>query len=895
MPLSSGTKLGPYEIVSALGAGGMGEVYRARDSRLDRTVAIKVLPSHHSSDSALRQRFEREARTISQFSHPNICTLHDIGTHDGLDYLVMEYIEGETLEQRLSKGPIAPPQALAYGIQVADALDKAHRAGIIHRDLKPANVMLTKSGTKLLDFGLAKLQEEVSVMAAALTEMTVETKRLTTEGMLVGTFQYMAPEQLEGRQPDARSDIFAFGAVLYEMLSGKPAFGGKTKASMIAAILSSEPPPLSTVQPLAPPALERVIKQCLAKDPDERWQSAGDIARELKWIAEGGSQTSSPVQIIPHRRKLSYLPWAMAALGVALAIIFGVLWANRTPKPQPVIRSLILPEENTTPLITQDNAGPVVLAPDGSALAYVATDAHGQILLWVRKLNEVHARPIPGTDGANFPFWSADSGSLGFFSGGKLKTISLEGGSPTSVCDAALGRGGTWNSEGTILFAPTFESGLFQVASSGGTPQPVTKLDKSKHDSHRWPHFLPDGRQFFYLAITHNSPRDPNNGVYFASLDGKENRFLMQSDTQAEYASGRLLFLREAAVVAQPFNPKTGSLEGTPTPVAEQVLIDTGTWRAAFTAADGDALAYVSGGAATNQLTWYDRSGKNLGVAAEKALNLNHVRISPDGRSIAADPGESLNDIWIYDVARKVSSRLTFGPGAMDAPVWSPDGKWIAYNNLQNGYLNIYRKPTNGMGQAEILLNGDEKNVQNWPSDWSPDGKSLLYSVGDLVGAAQLWELPLAGNDRKPRHLMPSGFITMEGRYSPDGRWITYTSNESGRFEVYVIPSVGTGGKWQLSSAGGQQPLWRRDGKELFYVGLDDTLMSVPIALKSDSVQADAARPLFPLGNSILSVNGLVAPYDVTPDGKKFLVITAEQGKSFPINLVTNWTTALQK
>ena len=406
--LSSGTKLGPYEIVSPVGAGGMGEVYRARDSRLDRTVAIKVLPSHHSSDSALRQRFEREARTISKFSHPNICTLHDIGTH-GLDYLVMEYIEGDTLEQRLSKGPIAPPQALVYGIQIADALDKAHRAGIIHRDLKPGNVMLTKSGAKLLDFGLAKLQEEVSVMAAALTEMTVETKRLTTEGMLVGTFQYMAPEQLEGKQPDARSDVFAFGAVLYEMVSGKPAFGGKTKASMIAAILSSEPPPLSSVQPLAPPALERVIKQCLAKDPDERWQSAGDIARELKWIAEGGSQASAPAQVIPHRRKLRYLPWATAAFAVTLAIVFGALLANRTPKPQPLIRALILPEENTTPLITQDNAGPVVLAPDGSALAYVATDAHGQILLWVRKLNEVHARPITGTDGANFPFWSGDS------------------------------------------------------------------------------------------------------------------------------------------------------------------------------------------------------------------------------------------------------------------------------------------------------------------------------------------------------------------------------------------------------------------------------------------------------------------------------------------------------
>jgi serine/threonine protein kinase/Tol biopolymer transport system component len=894
VPLSSGTKLGPYEIVSALGAGGMGEVYRARDSRLDRTVAIKVLPSHHSTDSALRQRFEREARTISQFSHPNICTLHDIGTHDGLDYLVMEYIEGETLEQRLSKAPIPPTQALAYGIQVADALDKAHRAGIIHRDLKPANVMLTKSGAKLLDFGLAKLQEEVSVMAAALTEMTVETKRLTTEGTLVGTFQYMAPEQLEGRQPDARSDIFAFGAVLYEMLSGKPAFGGKTKASMIAAILSSEPPPLSTVQPLAPPALERVIQQCLAKDPDERWQSAGDIARELKWIAEGGSQASEPVPAISRRSRREYMAWGLAAVGFVLAIVFGSLFAVRTPKPQSAIRSLILQEENTTPLLIQDNAGPVVLAPDGKALAYVAIDTQGRILLWLRKLSEVHARALPGTDGANFPFWSADSHAIGFFSGGKLKTVTLDGGSPSIVCDAPLGRGGSWNSDGTILFAPTFESGLYQVPSSGGTPRAVTKLDKSKHDSHRWPLFLPDGKHFLYLAITHNSPRDPNNGIYFASLDGKENRLVMQSDTQADYSAGYLLFARDTSLMAQPFNSRTGVLEGAPAPVADQVLVDPGTWRLAASGTEGGLLAYVSGGAAANQLTWYDLSGKATGLAG-KILNLNHVRISPDGLKIAADLGESLSDIWLYDLKRGVSTRFTFGPSSSVSPVWSPDGKWIAYGTLEHGDMNIYRKPAGGMGQAELLLESTEGGMQNWPTDWSPDGKTLLYTVGDLVGAAQLWELPLSGDTRKPKRLMPTGFMMMEARYSPDGRWIAYASNESGRFEIYVIPASGSGGKWQISSSGGQQPLWRRDGKELFFLSNDDNLMSVPIKLNPDSVQADAAHPLFPLANAILSVNGLVAPYDVTADGKRFIVVTVEQGKSFPINLVTNWTAVLQK
>ena len=895
MPLSSGTKLGPYEIVSVVGAGGMGEVYRARDSRLDRTVAIKVLPSHHSSDSALRQRFEREARTISKFSHPNICTLHDIGTHDGVDYLVMEYIEGETLEQRLVKGPLSPQQALTYAMQIADALDKAHRSGIIHRDLKPGNVMLTKSGAKLLDFGLAKLQEEVSVMAAALTEMTVESKRLTTEGMLVGTFQYMAPEQIEGKPPDARSDIFAFGAVLYEMLTGKPAFAGRTKASIIAAILSSELPPLSTVQPLAAPAVERVIKQCLAKDPDERWQSAGDIARELKWIAEGGSHSSANVPAIQRRGQRDYVMLGVAGLCVALALLFALLFFIRKPQPQPMVRALILPEENTTPLITQDNAGPAVLAPDGSALAYVAMDSHGQTFLWMRKLNETHARPLPGTDGAGFPFWSADSRQIGFFSGGKLRTTGPEGGTSSIVCDAPLGRGGTWNSDGIILFSPTFESGLFEVQCSGGTPKPVTKLDKTKHDSHRWPQFLPDGKHFLYLAITHNNTRDPNNGIYFGSLNGKESRLVMQSDTQGIYSSGYLLSVRDAALVAQPFDPKNGSLTGSPAPVAEQVLFDPGTWRSAVSVDEAGLLAYVSGGAVANQLTWYDRAGKVLGSAGDKVINLNHVRISPNGLKVAADPGETLTDIWVYDTPRGVSTRFTFGPAGSNAPVWSRDGGWILYSNLQHGYQNIYRKSSSGMGQPELLVEGNDKNVQNWPLDVSPDGSKLLFEIGDLIGAAQLWELPLTGNDRQPRQILPSNFLMMEARYSPDGRWITYASNESGRNEVYVIPSNGAGGKWQVSSGGGQQPIWRADGKELFYLSSDDKLMSVPIKLTPDSVQADAAQPLFFLANSIQTLSGLVSPYDVSPDGKRFVVITVEQGRTFPINLVTNWTAALAK
>jgi Tol biopolymer transport system component len=893
MALTAGTELGPYEILAPLGAGGMGEVYRAVDTRLDRTVAIKVLPAHLSSDAALKQRLEREAKTVSKLSHPHICTLHDIGHQDGIDFLVMEYLEGETLEQRLIKGPLPPEQTLRYAAQVADALAKAHKLGITHRDLKPANIMLTKSGAKLMDFGLAK-ESGPAPLAAALTEMTLEQAKLTSAGIIVGTFQYMAPEQLEGKEADARTDIFALGEVIYEMATGKPAFSGKSRASLIAAILTTEPPPITQLQPITPVALEHVVQRCLAKDPDDRWQSAGDLASELKWIAEGGSQAAVPAHAISKRRAREYLPWALASLGVALALVMGVLYSRQAGKTERLVRAFILPEENTTPLLTQDNAGPVVLSPDGSALAYVATDAQGRALLWVRKLSELHARSLAGTDGGNFPFWSADSRSLGFFSGGKLKTVSFDGGPPTVVCDAPLGRGGTWNAEGTILFSPTFESPLYEVSASGGTPRRVTTLDKSKHDSHRWPHFLPDGKHFLYLAISHSSPLTPEDGIYFGSLDGKDNRMLLSGFAQADYSAGYLLFVRDTALVAQLFNRDTGSLEGTAVPIAEQVLVDPTTWRAAFSVADRGMLAYVSGGTATNQLTWYDRSGKSLGTAIDRVLNLSHVHISPDGRRVVVDSGESLTDIWTYDVQRQVSTRLTFGPGNLTAPVWSPDGKWIAYNNLENGHLNIYRKPANGMGQQSLLLEGDATNVQISPNDWSPDGKSLIYVVGDMVGAAQLWELPLTGDDRKPRPFAPSNFIMMEARFSPDSRWIAYTSNESGRFEVYVIPSSGSGGKWQISTTGGQQPVWRRDGREIFYLATDNSLMSVPILLEAESVEAAAARRLFPLANTIAGNNGLLSPYDVTPDGKRFLVVTADQAKTPPITLVTNWTAELR-
>jgi Tol biopolymer transport system component len=887
MALAAGTKLGPYEIQSPLGAGGMGEVYRARDSRLDREVAVKVLPSHLSSDASLKQRLEREAKSVSKLSHPHICTLHDIGHQNGMDFLVMEYLEGETLEQRLLRGPLPTEQGLRYAAQIADALAKAHKLGITHRDLKPANVMLTKSGAKLMDFGLAK-KSGPEPLAAALTEITAEQSKLTGEGTIVGTFQYMAPEQLEGKEADARTDIFAFGELLHEMVTGKPAFSGKSRASLIAAILTSEPEPISQLQPLTPPALERVVKKCLAKDPDERWQSASDLSTELKWLSEGGSQAAGTQPGGNAIKRHDLLPWAIAAAALVATAVMVVLYLRSGATPR-VVRSLIAMEEHTAPILTGDFAGPPVISPDGNSVAYVASHDQGAAALWVRPLNSLHARVLAGTEGATFPFWSPDSRSLGFFSGGKLKTVSVDGGTPAEICAAPIGRGGSWGSQGIIVFSPDFQSALLQVPASGGTPTPATVMEKPKHDSHRWPYFLPDGKHFLYLAAIHASPIDNNDGIYMASIDGKENHLVMRGFANVAYTAGRLVFIRDKVLVAQPFDLNTGTLQGEAERLSDDVLQDQTTWRAQFDVSGTAVLTYVSGGLTPWQAMWYDRTGKLIGPASEKAINLLSVRLSPDGSRLASEAGESQSEIWIYDRNRSVNTRLTFGPSQNSAPVWSPDGQWVAYVGVRtkNG---LFRKPANGMGQEEMLLEGDPASRN--PFDWSPDGKSMLFGVGDGTAKSQIFVLPITG-DRKPVPLTQDTYVTNSARFSPDGHWVAYASNESGRFEVYVMPFAGGTGKWQVSTQGGIQPIFRHDGKELFYWSPDNTLISVPITLKPNGVEVGAAHPLFRFNNSLGTV-GITSPYDVSPDGQRFVLITTPEQTPRPITLVTNWTAELK-
>jgi eukaryotic-like serine/threonine-protein kinase len=888
MALTSGTKLGPYEILAPLGAGGMGEVYRARDARLDREVAIKVLPAHLSSDAALKQRLEREAKAVSKLSHPHICTLHDIGHQDGVDFLVMEYLEGETLEQRLLKGPVPPEQTLRFAGQIADALAKAHKVGITHRDLKPANVMLTKSGAKLMDFGLAK-QAGPAPLAAALTEMTMEQSKLTGEGTIVGTFQYMAPEQLEGKEADARTDIFAFGELLHEMATGKPAFSGKSRASLIAAILTTEPPPITQLQPLTPPALERVVKKCLAKDPDERWQSASDLATELKWLAEGGSQAGVPAPTVSSSKHSERVVWSVAAFALIASVILVAIYFRGSTKTTLVVRSLISVEEGTFPIMTGDFAGPPVVSPDGNAVAFVAAREQGAVRLWVRPLNSIHARALTGTEGATFPFWSPDSRTLGFFAGGKLKTVPVDGGTPSEICAAPIGRGGTWSTQGTIVFSPDFQSVLEQVPATGGTPTAATVMDKSKHDSHRWPYFLPDGKHFLYLAVVHANPTDNRDGIYMASPDGKENHLVMRGYTNVAYAAGRLVFTRDNTLMAQPFDPKTGTLHGEAERLSDDVLLDQTTWRAQFDASGSGVLVYGSGGLTPWQAVWYDRSGKEIGPAGEKVFNLLSLRLSPDGARLATEAGESQSEIWIYDRNRAVNTRLTFGPSQNSSPVWSPDGQWIAYAGVRskNG---LYRKPANGMGKEEMLFEGDAATRN--PYDWSSDGKFLLFGEGDGSVKGKLWALPLTG-DRKPVPLSQDTYVVNGAKFSRDGHWVTYASNESGRLEVYVMPFGGGTGKWQVSTTGGSQPLWRRDGKELFYWSQDNTLMSVPITLKPEGVEVGAARPMFRFNNPIGTV-GIISPYDVSADGQRFVLITTPEHTPRPITLVTNWTAELK-
>jgi Tol biopolymer transport system component len=861
----------------------MGEVYRARDTRLERDVAVKVLPTNLSSDPCLRQRLEREAKAVSKLAHPHICTLHDIGHQDGVDFLVMELVDGETLEHRLIKGPLPPEQTLRFAAQISDALAKAHKMGITHRDLKPSNIMLTKVGAKLMDFGLAKASGPPP-LAAALTEMTADQAKLTVEGTIVGTFQYMAPEQLEGKEADARTDIFALGEVIYEMATGRPAFVGKSRASLIAAILSSEPQPMVALQPMAPPALERVVKRCLAKDPDDRWQTARDLELELKWIAEGGGQTAGTAPSTAAGKAKERLAWSAAcALAIAL-IVTAIWWRNAMPPEQTMYFSASMPFP----------AHDIAFSPNRRTLAVIAyQESARKNALWIYDVGSQGARVLSDTEGASYPFWSPDGRTLAFFADGKLKKLELSGGLVQIICDAPSGRGGTWNKDGVIVFTPdaTLGNGLYRVSASGGIPKQISRPDPSRgEESHRYPMFLPDGLHYLYLAANFSGRKEEVDAIFVGSLDSNEKRFVTAATANAAYAApGYLLFCRGKTLLAQRFDLKRFALTGEPATILTEIQQLPQTGRAVFGASDDGLLVAQTGNQiALSQLLWFDRKGNELGAVGKPDVYGN-VSLAPNGKSVAVnktDTGSLNTDVWIYELHRDSSKRLTFNPGFNVMPIWNPDASRLTFASNRQLSVDLFTKNSDGAQEEQSLVR-DEND--KFPYDWSRDARYILYAIGN--SSLEYVTLP----ELKTSLFLRVPSAIRNAQFSPDEKWVAYASNETGKWEIYVTSFPEGHGRWQVSTGGGEQPRWRGDGKELFYLSSDGKMMAAPVTIGANF---DVGRPVELFQTSPrqpVSFNDQVV-YDVRPDGQRFLILTRmKQAESTPMSVVLNWPAKLNK
>jgi Tol biopolymer transport system component len=880
--------LGPYEIVAPIGAGGMGEVYRARDTRLERDVAIKVLSTHLSTSEEVRQRFEREAKTISKFSHPHICSLYDIGREGETDFLVMELLEGESLADRLGRAALPNDQVLRYGIEIADALDKAHRQGIVHRDLKPGNVMLTKTGVKLLDFGLAKPlasagARPVSGASVMATEAQVS-QPLTERGTILGTFQYMAPEQLEGGEADARSDIFAFGAVLYEMATGRKAFTGKSQASLISSIMREDPAPISSIAPMVPPALNRVVRTCLAKDPEDRFQTAHDVKLQLQWVQEGGSEAGVPAPVVARRKNREKLAWIVAALAIAAAALATFGWMRRAPQPPRLVRFEVAIPPNVIAIDAPK------ISPDGKMLAFNATDSNGKTQIWLRPLNALVAQPLAGTEGTRRPFWSPDSRFLAFMAEGKLKKIDVTGGPPTKICDAPTAVDGSWSPEGVILLDGTGADPILRVPAAGGTPVVWVRAESSRKEVQvGWPEFLPDGRHFLYMAANLKS----EDGAYrIGSLDSPETKALAPAQTMLAYAPpGYLLFVKDKTLVAQPFDAKALKTTGEPVPLAEQIGTDT-VGLARFSVSRDGVLAYRTGESGS-RFIWTDRTGKELDTILEKGEYEDPV-LSPGGDQLTYDSADARSgkyDVWLRDIARGVNSRFTFESGNAISPVWTPRGDALIYASFRENGQGLYEKSTVGLGEEKLLA-----RVEGlfFPTSVAPDGSALAYQVRppDPKNGFDIMILPLTPG-AKPVAFRQTPFNEGSARFSPDGKLMAYVSNESGRNEVYVQAYPGPGRTWQISTAGGGDVHWRPDGKELFYRGLDQQMMAVEVSGSGATFQAGIPKALFLMH---LATGPSTTRYDVDRTGQKFLIASTLSREAMnPTTVVMNWAAALGK
>jgi len=875
MNIAAGTRLGPYEIVAHVGAGGMGEVWRARDTRLDRSVAIKVLPREFAGNAQLKLRFEREAKAISQLNHPNICTLHDVGEEQGTSYLVMELLDGETLADRAAKGPLPLADVLRYGIQIADGLDRAHRAGIVHRDLKPGNIMVTKTGAKLLDFGLAKGGAATSAESAA--DVPTIAKSLTQEGTIIGTFQYMAPEQLEGLPADARTDIFALGAVLYEMATGKRAFDGKTRTSLIAAIVSAQPPAITNVQPLAPVSLDHVISTCLAKDPDERWQSAHDVAQELRWI-----ETNA---VAPSAARTSSRRWiAVAALALIAAAILAALYVRERLRPRDAVAFSMLPPRGysfDTPQI----------APDGESVAFIAHDERGEPSIWMRRVGSVAAAKILDrpTMSSAVLFWSPDGKWIGFFDGDRMMKVPAQGGTPETICSGCVsyGQGATWSRSGTILFAPKFAEGLFQVPAGGGNAVRVTSLDEKRRETlHGWPQFVDEGDRFVYLLHTISNEK---NAIYGGSLNGKTKIFLTNAESLVGVSGSYLLFVRDGAMYAQRFDAAKLRLTGEPRKVVDDSDYDEDRAHAYASVAETGALVYLP---ASNrerkvEVGWYDRGGRLVEKLFDD-VSVDSLSLTPDDSKIAMTrfaAKKGALDIYVYDVARGIRSKLTGGLANYDQITWSQSGDRILFSADGDGMYDVYGQADDGATPAQpVWKGGDDKH----PNAVSPDGRFLLAKQYSAKTKDDIWLVPLDGS-AKPSVLIATDESEGGSRFSPDGKWIVYASEQSGRAEVYVraFPS---GRSLQVSVEGGEAPSWSPDGSEIYFWARDGNYMAAPFHAAGEAPQPGKPGALFHAPKSMVSF----AP---SHKAGRFLgeVRTAPEESIKVINYMSGWMEKLKE
>jgi len=899
MALTSGTKLGPYEIQSPLGAGGMGEVYRARDPRLERTVAIKVLPTHLNANPELRARFEREAKAISGLQHPNICVLYDVGSQRDIDFLVMEYLEGETLYARLARKPLTPDEVLKIATEVADALVKAHRSGIIHRDLKPGNVMLTKGGAKLMDFGLAKPlglatgpqsgSAHVSSMATMAATMADLASPVTVAGTLIGTVQYMSPEQIQGKEADDRSDIFAFGAMLYEMLSGKRAFQGKSQLSLASAILEKDPDPIATIQPLTPPALEQVVRTCLAKDPDDRFQSAHDLKLQLQWISAGGSQVGAPAVVSSRRKKTATALKAATIAGWLIAAALGVLlliYVSRLTSARQAVHTSIEPPTGFDFFSVADGAP--AISPDGQQVAFLVNKkgtsfTPGGGSLYLLRLSTGASAPVPGAQGALFPFWSPDGKYLGFFSEGKLKKIPVTGGTVQVLCDAPEGRGGSWNEQGTIIFAPRIAGSLQSVSDGGGTPVEITKGDSSGQGyTDRDPYFLPDGKHFLFVRRAKDS-----GSVHAGSLDssvtkqGGDIKQILPSGSNVAYSDGYLFYVKEGALTAQEFDPSSLSFKGKPVSIASNVEFAPARNEGSFSVSH-NVLLYRHTSVVNRELVWFDLSGKEVDHWGEPApyLGGKFFGATQTALLLRTTPGGNGYSVWISDVARKTVNRLTQDSDRAASGAISPDGKdvWIS---TTTGYVSsLTRRSLSASGTEEKVL--DNVNSQLTLFDISRDGRYLVFNHQDPKTDFDIYTMDLQG-EKKLVPVLNGPSAERNGHVSPDGKWLAYISNETGTDELFVTSFPVPGSRWQVSSGGTTSSgEWSADGKNLRY-RKGEKIFNV-------EVHSGASKPDFSAPRELLSLPTNILDIALLPDDKRILAVRPSGDSTpVPIDFVLNW------